>query len=125
MKISESVKLLATIYYFRYEAAFRFGGQKPGEILQTFNGSTRDYVDFIRLAVWKRGSARMDTSSPSFEAFRLQCKRGNPVLGYWQDGCRKEMPHREYKGEGLGHRPQEEEQRLGHLDGRKLRALAV
>lgn len=117
LKISECVKLLATMYYFRYEAAFRRGGEPPGKILQNFDGRVRDYVEFIRLAVWKRGSARMDTSCPSFEAFRLQSERANSVMGYWQDGCQEEMPPREYKGKGWGIDPKKESSATDELTG--------
>jgi len=33
---------------------------------------------------------------------RLQCRRANAVLGYWQDGFKEEVPTRDFKGQGWG-----------------------
>ncbi|CAB1100343.1 unnamed protein product [Ectocarpus sp. CCAP 1310/34] len=64
VKIDECIKLLATIFYFKYEAAFARGGQEPGWIFRTDNGDVAHYIDVIRMLTLRSGSKKATSTCP-------------------------------------------------------------
>ncbi|CAB1106379.1 unnamed protein product [Ectocarpus sp. CCAP 1310/34] len=81
VKIDECIKLLVTMFYFKYEAVFARGGQEPGWILRMVDGDVAHYVDVMRLRILRRGSKRATSTCPAFESMRQQSERGRQVLG--------------------------------------------
>ena len=100
--IDDCVKLLTTIFYFKYERKLKRAGKSPGEILQTCEGSISDYVNVVRFLVLKLGPTRATSTCPGLESMRLQSERANAVMGYWQDGFKESMPRRDFNGKGWG-----------------------
>ncbi|CAM9428404.1 unnamed protein product [Ectocarpus sp. 4 AP-2014] len=125
VKIDECIKLLATIFYLKYEAAFARGGQEPGWILRMVNGDVAHYVDVIRMLIVRRGSKRATITCPVFESMRQQSERGHQVLGYWQDGCLEVVPVRYFNGKGWGIHPKGGGGQPRAHDSGKLRTMAV
>ncbi|CAB1121071.1 unnamed protein product [Ectocarpus sp. CCAP 1310/34] len=64
IKTDECIKLLANIFYFKYEASFTRGGQEPGWIFRTDNGDVAHYVDVIRMLILRRGSKKATSTCP-------------------------------------------------------------
>ncbi|CAB1117890.1 unnamed protein product [Ectocarpus sp. CCAP 1310/34] len=79
--IEQSIKLLATIFYFRYEAAFAGIATTPGDLLRNVNDSVRNYVDLIRVAIVKLGKKRTADTCPTYRSMREQCMRMKSVDG--------------------------------------------
>ena len=100
--IEECVKLLATIFYFKFEVSFKGVCGSPGDLLRHANGKVEEYVKIISFVILKFGTARSTSICPAYESLRLQCLQANAVLGYWQDGCKEVMPPRDLKDQGWG-----------------------
>ncbi|CAB1098857.1 unnamed protein product [Ectocarpus sp. CCAP 1310/34] len=115
VKIDECIKLLATIFYFKYEAVFARGGQEPGWILRMVDGDVAHYVDVIRLLILRRTSKWATSTCPAFESMRQKSERGRQVLGYWQDGYLEVVPVRDFNGKGWGVDPKEGGTSSGHM----------
>ncbi|CAB1115078.1 unnamed protein product [Ectocarpus sp. CCAP 1310/34] len=115
--IEQSIKLLATIFYFRYEAAFAGVATTPGDLLRSVNDSVRNYVDLIRVAIVKLGKKRTTDICPTYRSMREQCLRMNSVDGYWQDGFKDHMPERDFNGKGWGINPKAKGSNASALTG--------
>eukprot|EP00752_Nemacystus_decipiens_P016789 g15026.t1 len=100
--IEGCVKLLATVFFFKYESSFKDVCESPGELLRNVSGKVEEYVKCISFVILKYGTARATSVCPAYESMRLQCLRANAVLGYWQDGCKETMPPRDFKDQGWG-----------------------
>lgn len=100
--IEGCVKLLATVFFFKYESSFKDVCESPGELLRNLSGKVEEYVKCISFVILKYGTARATSVCPAYESMRLQCLRANAVLGYWQDGCKETMPPRDFKDQGWG-----------------------
>ncbi|CAN0247626.1 unnamed protein product [Pylaiella littoralis] len=100
--IDECIKLLATMFFFKNEAAFRRGERTAGMILADFHDNVQDYVDVIRFVILRLGGKRTTATCPGFESLRLQSERASAVMGYWQDGLKETMPKRDFKNHGWG-----------------------
>ena len=100
--IEACVKLLATIFYCKFEACFMDVCESPGELLRNVNGKVEEYVKITSFVILKFGTARATSVCPTYDSMRLQCRRANAVLGYWQDGFKEEVPTRDFKGQGWG-----------------------
>ncbi|CAB1115324.1 unnamed protein product [Ectocarpus sp. CCAP 1310/34] len=115
--IEQSIKLLATIFYFRYEAAFAGVTTTPGDLLRSVNDSVRNYVDLIRVAIVKLGKKRTTDTCPTYRSMREQCLRMKFVDGYWQDGFKDHMPERDFNGKGWGINPKAKGSNASALTG--------
>lgn len=100
--IEDCVKLLTTIFFFKYERKLRRNGKSLGDILKTCEGSLSDYVNVVRFHFLKLGPSGATSTCPGLESMRLQSERANAVLGYWQDGSKETMPPRNFNGKGWG-----------------------
>ncbi|CAB1106299.1 unnamed protein product [Ectocarpus sp. CCAP 1310/34] len=121
--IEQSIKLLATIFYFRYEAAFAGVATTPGDLLRSVNDSVKNYVDLIRVAIVKLGKKRTTDTCPTSRSMREQCLRIKSV-----DGARWiQRPHARTRlqREGLGYQPQGEGQQRVSTHRRELRYVDV
>ena len=98
--IEACVKLLATIFYFKYEACFKDVCVSPAELLRNVHGKVEEYVKITSFVILKFGTARATSVRPTYDSMRLQCRRANAVRGYWQDGFKEEVPTRDFKGQG-------------------------
>ncbi|CAN0380650.1 unnamed protein product [Pylaiella littoralis] len=70
--IDECMKLLATMFFFKNEAAFRRGERTAGMILADVHDNVQDYVDVIRFVILRLGGKRTTATCPGFESLRLQ-----------------------------------------------------
>ncbi|CAM9135037.1 unnamed protein product [Pylaiella littoralis] len=76
VRIDECIKLLATMFFFKYEAAFARGERTAGNILECVHGSIENYVDVIRFIILSLGSKRATATCPGVESLHLQSERG-------------------------------------------------
>ena len=72
VNIEEGVKLLATIFYFRYERSFKDVCESPRELLRTLKGSVEEHVKCICFVILKFGTNRAASLCPCYKSMRLQ-----------------------------------------------------
>ena len=53
------MKLLATIFYFKYESSFKEVCASPGELLRSVHHKMEEYVQCIGFVILKFGTARV------------------------------------------------------------------
>ncbi|CAM9776761.1 unnamed protein product, partial [Pylaiella littoralis] len=103
----EVVKLVATMFYFKHEPAFRIAGKCPAEMLTDVDGNVESYVNAIRVIILRRRATKTASTCPGFKSMLQQVQPAGQVMGYWQDGLQQTMPSRKFDGKGWGFNPKE------------------
>ncbi|CAB1101356.1 unnamed protein product [Ectocarpus sp. CCAP 1310/34] len=104
--VDECAKLLATMFFYKDEAAFGTAHSRPASLLESVDGDVEDDVSLVRYAILQLPlqlpKEKTTATCPSSVALRKQAERGNAIFRYWQNGLRETLPTTEFAGKGWG-----------------------
>ncbi|CAB1104894.1 unnamed protein product [Ectocarpus sp. CCAP 1310/34] len=98
--VDEYAKLLATIFFYKDEAAFGTAHLTPAQLIESIDGDVEGYVNVIRYSILQLPKKKTTATCPSFFSLRKQRERGNAIFRYWKNGLRETMPATEFAGKG-------------------------
>ncbi|CAB1100624.1 unnamed protein product [Ectocarpus sp. CCAP 1310/34] len=102
MDVDECAKQLATMFFYKDEAAFGSAHLSPAQLLESVDGDVEDYVSLVRYDILQLPKKKTTATCPSSFALCKQAERGNAIFRYWQNGLREAMPTTEFAYEGWG-----------------------
>ncbi|CAB1118306.1 unnamed protein product [Ectocarpus sp. CCAP 1310/34] len=74
--VDECAKLLATLFFYKDEAAFGTAHLTPAQVVQSVDGDVEAYVGVIRYAILQLPKKKMTATCPSYYSLRKQAERG-------------------------------------------------
>ncbi|CAB1100238.1 unnamed protein product [Ectocarpus sp. CCAP 1310/34] len=98
--VDECAKLLATMFFYKVEAAFGTAHLAPPQLVESVDGDVEGYVDVTRYAILELPKKQTTATCPSSFSLRKQAERDNAIFRYWQNGLRGTMPATEFAGKG-------------------------
>ena len=81
MHVDECAKLLATMFFYKDDAAFGTAHLTPVQLVESVDGHVEGYVDVIRYAILQFPKKNTTATCPFF-FLRKQAKRGNAISRY-------------------------------------------
>ncbi|CAB1101190.1 unnamed protein product [Ectocarpus sp. CCAP 1310/34] len=100
--VGECARLLATMFFYKDEAAFGSAHLSPSQLLESVDGDVEDYVSLVHYAILQLSKKKTTANCPSSFALRKHAERGNAIFRYWQNGLTEAMPTTEFAGKGWG-----------------------
>ncbi|CBJ31813.1 hypothetical protein Esi_0285_0022 [Ectocarpus siliculosus] len=80
--VDECAKLLATLFFYKDEAAFGTAHLTPAQVVQSVDGDVEAYVSVIRYAILQLPKKKTTATCPSYYSLRKKAERGNAIFRY-------------------------------------------
>ncbi|CAB1113390.1 unnamed protein product [Ectocarpus sp. CCAP 1310/34] len=79
MHVDECAKLVATMFFYKDEAAFGTAHLTPAQLVESVDGDVEGYVNVIRYAILQLPKKKTTATRPFFFFLRKQAEQGNAI----------------------------------------------
>ncbi|CAM9320725.1 unnamed protein product [Sphacelaria rigidula] len=114
VEMDGGVKLLATVFFFRYENAFAQVATDPGILFTTCGQDLASHVNKIRLCITTAHGHQPSRYFPDLDACKKHVSKSDAVFEYWGGSFLRSMSPVNFNGRGWGIEP---ERRTHHKGG--------